>query len=90
MEEMTSEQEEMVKNIQQLCLYMELNDIHIEFKEQYVNYDRSKHHLIDGFTGPEPIQAARIILPAPNKGYLGIKPAVLIVHQPEIVKKVTE
>ena len=55
MEEMTSEQEEMVKNIQQLCLYMELNDIQIEFEEQYVNYDRSKHHLIDGFTGPEPI-----------------------------------
>ena len=52
MEEMTSEQEEMVKNIQQLCLYMELNDIQIEFEEQYVNYDRSKHHLIDGFTGP--------------------------------------
>ena len=33
MEEMTSEQEEMVKNIQQLCLYMELNDIQIDFEE---------------------------------------------------------
>ena len=69
---------------------MELNDMSIEFQEQYVNYDRTKHHLIDGFTGPDPIQAARIILPAPNKGYLGLKPAVLIVNNPEIIQKVTE
>jgi hypothetical protein len=87
---MTTDMEEMVENIQQLCLYMELNDISLEFEESYVNYDRTKHHLIDGFTSPKPIQAAQIILPAPNKGYLGIKPAILIVNSPEIIQKVTE
>jgi hypothetical protein len=41
---------------------------------------------MDGFSSKE--DAAMVILPPPAKGYLGIKPAVVIVEDPQIIDMV--
>ena len=86
--EKTNEFEEMIRNIQQLCLYLHFNNLILDFKLQYVNYDRSKHHLIDGFSTSEDIQPARVVLPTPR--VMGIKNAVLMVEDEENKEKVEQ